>query len=126
MFRLVTFVATAFVCLGLLANPGLSGGGKKEGKMKGMLPPGWKKLNLSDDQVQGIYAVQHAYKAKREAIEEQLNDLRQQERKEMFKLLTEDQRDLLRRLSTGEDSKDAPKTKEAPPKQKEEPAKKDK
>jgi hypothetical protein len=80
---------------------------KKEGeqKVKGMLPPGWKKLNLSKEQVGQIYKVQMQFKEKIQKLEEQITELKTQERSEMVKFLTEDQKTLLRKLTIGEEGK---------------------
>lgn len=105
--------ALACVVLGILsfvviAESGFSQDGKKEkdkeGKMKGMLPPGFKDLNLSKEQISKIYGVQGDFKAKKKQLDEEAVKLKTQERTEIMKLLTEEQKQLFLKLSVGDDS----------------------
>src|SRR5687768_3542693 len=107
MNRLITAVCLGFLSLMLVVNTGESGDKEKktEGKIKGMLPPGWKDLKLTADQKKQVYDIQKTYKSKAQAVEEQIIDLKSQEKGEMFNVLNEDQKVLLRRISTGEDTK---------------------
>jgi hypothetical protein len=93
--------AAAAVLLGgaLLVGTGTSQEGKK---IKGMLPAGWKSLDLSASQKEKVYAIQATYKEKITALEKQLQDLRAQQSAEMVAVLTPAQRDALRRILLGE------------------------
>jgi Spy/CpxP family protein refolding chaperone len=67
-------------------------------KTKGTLPPGWKKLGLTDAQIQDIYKVHTKYRTKIDELEQQVRELRQQERTEEYKLLTDAQKARLKEL----------------------------
>jgi hypothetical protein len=69
-----------------------------ESKPKGTLRPSWKKLGLSEDQVQEIYKVQTDYRSKIEALEQQLQDLRLQQYGSELEVLTDAQTARLRDL----------------------------
>lgn len=108
MIRVVSAVSLFLVSFVLVVGTGVSGDGKKDkdkdpGKLKGQLPQGWKKLNLSPDQVQKIYAIQGQYKKKIQSLEEEIKDLRAQEKTEMGKVLSDQQKIELRKILIGED-----------------------
>jgi hypothetical protein len=75
---------------------------------KVQLPPNWGKLDLSPDQKQAIYRVQAKYKEEIAKLDEKKKDLQAEERREMVKHLTDEQKKKLRELATGE-SKEEPK-----------------
>jgi hypothetical protein len=75
---------------------------EKKPKIRGQLPAGWKKLDLSKDQVLKIYTIQTDYGTKIMALEAQIVSLKGQEKAEMVKVLTSEQRKALTRLLTGE------------------------
>ena len=79
----------------LAAGVGHSGGEKKDDKVKGQLPSGWKKLNLSKEQVLKVYSVQTAFRTKIQALEEQVKKLKAEEFKEQLAILTEEQKKAL-------------------------------
>lgn len=108
MKRLLAVVCLGLLSLALAASSGVSGDKEKkgEGKFKGMLPAGWKALKLDASQKEKIYEVQRMYRGKIEALEEQIAELKAQEKAAMFKMLTEDQRALLRKVLTGDDGKE--------------------
>ena len=96
--------------MGLAMLVGTSEGGgqakkEKEGKIKGFLPQGWKDLNLSAAQKEKVYETQAKYKAKIDALDEQKKVLKQEEKADLVKILTDDQRELLRKLTIGEGPK---------------------
>ncbi|MFO0968862.1 MAG: hypothetical protein U0793_25185 [Gemmataceae bacterium] len=108
MTRLLAAVSISLVGL-ILVTSGADSGDKekdKEKKFKGMLPPGWKALKLEKDQITKIYAVQKMYRGKIQDLEDQIIALRAHERMEMVKVLTDDQKALLRKLTTGDDVKE--------------------
>jgi hypothetical protein len=108
MTRCIAALSITFV--GLIFVTGAVDSGDKEKKddkkFKGMLPDGWKALKLEKDQVTKIYAVQKTFKGKIRDLEDQITALKAMERAEMVKVLTEEQKSLLRKLSTGEDFKE--------------------
>src|SRR5579871_6639630 len=88
----------------LLSTPWLAGQEKKDSdkdppksgesavKARGQLPQYWRQLGLSDDQRKKVYEVQTTYKSRLEALEKQVKELRDQERKELEKVLTAEQK----------------------------------
>lgn len=86
--------------IALLVSSGQSQ--EKEGKIKGMLPPGWKDLGLTAAQKEKIYGIMAQYKAKAEALDEQKKALKLEEKGEMSKVLTDTQKELLRKITLGE------------------------
>ena len=101
MNRVVALMCLALFGSALLVTSGVS----QEKKTKGQLPPGWKKLDLSKDQVIKIYDIQGKYKAKIRDLEKQIADLKIAERTDMAAVLTPEQKDLYRKLQLGEDTK---------------------
>lgn len=81
------------------------GGGAKDGKAKGYLPTGWKGLGLTAAQKESVYQTQAKYRAKYDELKEMEKKLKQEERTELVKILTDDQRELLKKIALGEDSK---------------------
>jgi hypothetical protein len=79
---------------------------EKTTKLKGFLPANFKKLGLSDEQIQKVYKTKADYKEKIESLKAQIEKLKDEERVDLNKILTETQRKLLRELQTGEKSKD--------------------
>jgi hypothetical protein len=70
-------------------------------KLKGQLPPNWKKLGLSEDQVQKVYKVQADYDAKINALEQQIKKLKQDEKGDLMKVLTDAQKARLKEITEG-------------------------
>jgi hypothetical protein len=102
MMRLTAAAALVCVTLAVLwAGQGLSGEKDPPVKAKGQLPPNWKKLGLSADQVQKIYGIQTEYRTKVQKLEAEIKQLRQRERSEMFQVLTDDQKAKLRKILEG-------------------------
>src|SRR3989442_1523952 len=75
---------------------------KKDPQPKGkvQLPTNWKKLGLNDDQKTKIYAVRGTYQGKIEALKEQIEQLKKDEQSELLKVLTDDQKTLLKKILT--------------------------
>jgi hypothetical protein len=105
MHRVSVVVGLVVMGLALVVTGGVS---QEPKKSKGQLPPGWKKLDLSKEQILKIYIIQGEYKSKIKSLEEQLKSLRDKERSEMVKVLTSTQREMLRKLVLGEETKDTP------------------
>jgi hypothetical protein len=111
-FRKSVLAGLVMLGMALLVGTAISGGEKKE-KIKGQLPPGWKNLELEKDQVIKIYTIQTSYRSKVKALEEQIKELRAQEKADMVKVLTADQKEKLRKLILGEEKKTSPKEKKS-------------
>ncbi len=86
----------------------------KDPKAKGTLPPLWKKLGLNDEQTQRIYKIETNYKTKIDALKQQIEDLKAEEKTELDKVLTDAQKTHLKELKLGEkdDPKDKPPAKD--------------
>jgi hypothetical protein len=106
MNRLLAACCLGLLSLVLLVNSGTSGDKDKKKEFKGMLPPGWKSLKLAPEQVKKIYEIQAAYKAKVEALEDQILEIKGQQTAAMLKVLNADQLALYRKLLLGEVSKE--------------------
>ncbi|MGL4549737.1 MAG: hypothetical protein ACRC33_01010 [Gemmataceae bacterium] len=74
----------------------------EEKKVRGTLPANFKKLGLSDKQVQAIYKIQTDYRSKKDDLTRQLAKLKDAERDEIEKTLTDAQKKDLRAIRTGE------------------------
>ncbi len=95
------FLPCFFLCCGfiLLGGHGFDESTAQETKKyTGRLPNGWRKLGLSKDQVQQIYKVQTEYGEKIEALELQIEKLEEEEKGEMLKVLTDPQREYLKKM----------------------------
>src|SRR5262249_47598682 len=81
-------------------------------KSKGRtLPPLWSKLGLSEEQKQKAASIQNEFGPKVAALQQQITTLREQEKEEMGKILTDAQRARLKeilasRVPGGEGTKD--------------------
>jgi peptidoglycan hydrolase CwlO-like protein len=72
-------------------------------KAKGVLPPNWKKLGLSDGQVQDIYKVQNKYDAEIDKLQAKIDELKANRTKDMKAILTAEQKKRLDEILTGKD-----------------------
>jgi Spy/CpxP family protein refolding chaperone len=112
-------IVAAFVLLAgiaFLCSDGLMSQEKRDTpapKVKGALPSGWGKLELTADQKSAIYKVQAKYKEELKKLKEKEDELKLEERREMVKLLTPEQKKKLEDAATGETTKSDPK-KDAP------------
>ncbi len=97
--RLSMVLGLVMLGVALLVGTGTSGGTKKG---KGSLPANWKKLDLSKDQEVKIRAIAADYQVKIHALQKQLDDLKVQQRKDQFKVLSENQKEKLRQILLGE------------------------
>lgn len=70
-------------------------------KLRGTLPPNFKKLGLRDDQVQAIYKTRADYRAKIDQLNKQIAKLREEEKEALDKVLTAEQRKRLKEIRTG-------------------------
>ncbi len=72
-------------------------------KAKGVLPPNWKKLGLSDAQVQDIYKVQNKYDAEIDKLQAKIDELKANRTKDMKAVLTAEQKKRLDDILTGKE-----------------------
>ncbi len=109
MFRLC--LCLLFGCM-LILSGGLTGQEPKKDppkkddpptKAKGVLPPNWKKIGLSDDQVQQIYKIQGKYNEEIDKLDAKIKELRAARDKEMKGVLTADQKKKLEEILLGKD-----------------------
>lgn len=73
------------------------------GKVKGVLPPNWKKIGLTDAQVQDIYKVQGKYNEEIDKHEAKIKELKAARDKDMKAVLTAEQKKRLDDILTGKD-----------------------
>src|SRR5437763_289131 len=78
------------------------GGGEKKDKLKGFLPQGWKDLNLTAAQKEKAYELMGTYKKKLEALKDQEKTLKQEEKADLAKILTDEQKEQLKKAVVGE------------------------
>jgi hypothetical protein len=84
---MILVLAVAFV---------LSGGLLGQEKLKGVLPPNWGKLGLTDEQKQKVYKVEADYKGKIADLQKQIDELKSKEKDDLFKVLTDEQKKRLK------------------------------
>lgn len=72
-------------------------------KVKGTLPQNWKKIGLTDDQVQKIYRIQNKYNEEIEKLEAKIAELKGTMDKERKAVLTADQKKRLQEVLLGKD-----------------------
>jgi Spy/CpxP family protein refolding chaperone len=98
----------AVVVVALVTGSWLIGADTDPIKLRGQLPMNWKKLGLTDEQVQQVYKIEGTYRAKIDDLKKQITDLQKMEKAELEKVLTPAQKDRLREILTGEikDGKD--------------------
>jgi len=112
MFRLrltlAVLVAVAVTVGGLL------GQAKDPEVTKKRLPTNWKKLGLSDEQLQMVYKTTAKYDSQIVQLKQQITQLQKEEKAELDKILTKPQKDRLREILLGEKptDKDTPKDKD--------------
>jgi hypothetical protein len=94
------------VCMAALATPQSPKEDDKKKKdepapivVRAQLPTGWKTIGLSDKQKKEILSARAKYAAKRQALMEQIQKLKDEEMQECEKLLTDGQKKLLKERS---------------------------
>jgi hypothetical protein len=108
MFRLR--VGVPVVAAFLLAGGWLLGEDPKKADPEpvgkaGTLPPGWKKLGLEDRQVREVRRIRGTYAAKIAALQQKIDELKEEEKGELEKVLTDAQKARLKEIKLGETSK---------------------
>lgn len=97
MLRRKLVLGSVLVCA-LLASGLLPGQQQPSPKGKGKLPLYWNKLGLSEEQRKKVSAIMASYKVKIDALKAEISKLEEEEKKELNKVLTEQQRDELRKI----------------------------
>jgi hypothetical protein len=70
-------------------------------KVKGVLPPNWKKLGLTDAQVQEIYKIQNKYDSEIDKLQAKIDELKAGRTKDTKAVLTSDQKKRLEEILSG-------------------------
>lgn len=76
---------------------------KDDVKAKGTLPQNWKKIGLTDDQVQQVYKIQNKYNDEIAKLESKIAELKGTMDKERKAVLTADQKKKLEEILLGKD-----------------------
>lgn len=104
---LALFVTMIVLSGGLVAQEAKKEDPKKKDdapvKAKGTLPANWKKLGLSDAQVQDIYKIQAKHNEEIDKLDAKIKELKGTRDKEMKAVLTADQKKRLEEIVTGKD-----------------------
>jgi hypothetical protein len=98
---LALFLAAGFL-MGQDSKSGPDDTPAPSGKVKGTLPANYGKLGLTDEQRQKVVKIHASFKSKIDALKEQMEDLSNQERVELNKVLNDTQRTRLRELRARE------------------------
>jgi peptidoglycan hydrolase CwlO-like protein len=72
-------------------------------KYKGQLPANWKKIGLSDEQVQSVYKVQSKYNEEIDKLDAKIKELKAAMDKERRAILTAEQKKRLEEILLGKD-----------------------
>jgi hypothetical protein len=100
MLRLTTLTGCTILLAAFLVGTGRSGDGKAGPTKKAYLPKYWSRLGLSADQKSKILKLRGDYATKIAALKEQIEKLTKEERSKSFALLTEEQKEHLRKIIT--------------------------
>jgi hypothetical protein len=95
----VHFLVVVPFFLPLASGGDLIGQEKKEERKKGFLPPNFGKLGLSDEQKQKIYGIQAKYKAEIEELNKKIKKTTEDQKSEIFSVLSSDQKEKLKEIT---------------------------
>jgi hypothetical protein len=115
MQRLTRLMGLGILGLALVVGTGFSGDTKKDKDTKEKapnLPPGWKALMLSKDQLVKVHGIMGDYNGKIVALQRKIDELKSAEKSDMIKVLTDEQKALYLKNLTGDDGKDKAKDKD--------------
>ena len=112
MNRLSVVIGLCALATSLAVGSGYSQDKKEDkGGAKGSMPAGWSKLGLSADQKKKITSIRGSYSAKIDDLRKQIDQLKEDDMAECLKVLTDDQKMLLKKLATDKiDGKDKDKS----------------
>jgi TolA-binding protein len=118
--KLRLFAGLTALAVAVIAGGWLMGDDKKpdDPKVRGQLPAHFKKLGLTDAQVQSIYKIEASYKEKIDALQQQIDDLKKAEHADVDNVLTDAQKTALKGLQTGDAAPDKDKPATTPSKDK--------
>jgi hypothetical protein len=85
--------------IALLVGTGRSGDTQKDPPKKFPLLPGWGKIGLSTEQRQKFSEIRQTFFARIEAAKAQLDKLKNEEKEALLKILTDGQREQLRKAA---------------------------
>jgi hypothetical protein len=106
MLRLTTLTGCAILLAAFLVGTGRSGDAKGGVTKKVGLPKYWSRLNLSADQKDKISKVRTEYARQIQALKAKIKKLEQEEKAASYALLTEEQKENLRKILGFEKSSD--------------------
>lgn len=86
-----------------------------KGKIKGQLPSGWSKLNLSPAQKEEVYKLNKEYKERIAKLNQEIKELNEELARKRLAVLTEEQRKKLIESVGGGEPKERPKSKTKEP-----------
>ena len=72
-------------------------------KLKGVLPANYKRLGLTDNQVQDIYKIQNKYDTEIDKLQAKIDELKANKTKDTKAVLTAEQKKRLEDILTGKD-----------------------
>jgi Spy/CpxP family protein refolding chaperone len=105
VYRLIAAISVLGAVL-LLGN-GLPGQDKKDEKkpapLRGVLPPNWGHLGLSDEQKQKVFKIEADARVKILELEKQISELKERRYAAMQSVLTEEQKKKLKLVNDGKD-----------------------
>jgi hypothetical protein len=105
MYRMSVFAGVAILGTAFLVGTGASQDAKKDVKAKSSyVPPGWKGLGLSKEQTAEFAKIYNSYNLKIKDLQDKIQEFKTQERQDMVKLLTSDQKEKLRKLVIPEEN----------------------
>jgi hypothetical protein len=116
MYYARALAACALVAtLVLLTSDGVQSQDKKDTKVKGQLPTGWSKLNLSASQKEDVYKLNKEYKEKVDKLNAEIKQLNEELARKRVAILTDEQRKKLIDLVAGGEPKAKEKSKTKDP-----------
>jgi hypothetical protein len=123
--RRVTWLLTLCAMAVVVVGSGYTQDTKKDDKVvaKGTLPTNWSKIGLSADQKKKITTIRGTYAAKIDDLKKQIDQLKEEDMTECLKVLTDEQKTILKKIVTDKIDKDTSKDKDK--KDSKEPSKQD-
>jgi hypothetical protein len=86
--------------IAVVSTTAVIGQDKKDKTKAKQLPSNFAKLGLSDDQKKKVHAIQDEYGDKIAALAKQLEELKNKQREETYAVLTDDQKEQLKKILT--------------------------
>jgi Spy/CpxP family protein refolding chaperone len=97
------FAVLAVLVTVLLIGGGLQGQDKKDDKkepppLRGVLPPNFGKIGLSEEQKQRIYKIEADAREKIAELEKKISELKEKEKQDLLSVLTDEQKKKLKEI----------------------------